>query len=384
MKILFCERNLFMQKDIEEAFLRMGIEFRCASYVFESPDHDDYYCTHLRNFLTEDCYDAVFSVNLIPVVGDVCHEMDIPYLAWCYDACWEFAREDIFFYPTTYIFHFDRRSCEDYKQAGYPNVFHMPLAVNCHRLDNLTATPEQITQYSAQISFLGSLYEKYLTEEPWFTKCLAPADLTDFMQYIEKQTDIYVNHTLWDDITPQYIAEINSRRLSDYPIKRIPLIATSSSVIAGRQRNTVLNHLAEQFPLTLYTTAMTNPITKADYRWRASYYSQMPFVFRHSVVNLNLTIPPIQTGLSLRVLDILGAGGFLLSNAQQELEEFFHVGTEVDTFHTLEELTDKTAFYLAHPDIAGQIAQNGHAAVKERFTFEQQLSKIFKLANLSC
>lgn len=383
MKILFCERNLFMQKDIEEALSRMGISFRCASYVFETPDHDDYYCTHLRNFLTEDCYDAVFSVNLIPVAADVCHEMNIPYIAWCYDACWEFSREDIFFYPTTYIFHFDKRSCEDYRQTGYPNVFHMPLAVNCNRLDQLIASPEQITQYSARVSFLGSLYEKYFTEEPWFTRCLAPSDYEHFMAYIEKQSTLYANHTLWDDISPEYIEDINSRRLSDSPIKRIPLIATSSAVIAGRQRQTMLTHMSEHFPLTLYTTAMANPFPNADYRWRASYYSQMPFVFRHSVVNLNLTIPPIQTGLSLRVLDILGAGGFLLSNAQAELEEYFQIGTELDTFTSLEELTDKTAFYLAHPDIAAQIAQNGHTVAKTKFSFEQQLSKIFKLTNLS-
>lgn len=382
MKILFCERNLFMQRDIEESFTRMGINFRCASYVFANPDSDDYYCTHLRRFLTEDSYDAVFSVNLAPVIADVCYEMNIPYIAWCYDACWEFAREDIFFYPTTYIFHFDRRSCEDYKQAGYPHVFHMPLAVNCHRLDNTVATPREQQQYAADVSFLGSLYEKYLTEEPWFSRHLNPIDLDHIMRYVAEQTKLYANHTLWDDITPQYAADISSRTCTGHSIPRIPLIATCSSMIAGRQRQEMLNHVAERFPLTLYTTALTNPIPKSIYKWRASYYSQMPLVFRHSAVNLNLTIPPIQTGLSLRVIDILGAGGFLLSNAQEELSEFFRIGTDLDTFHTLDELTDKISFYLTHRDLAAQIAQNGHAVVKEKFSFERQLTKIFRLTGL--
>lgn len=108
----------------------------------------------------------------------------------------------------------------------------------------------------------------------------------------------------------------------------------------------------------------------------------MPYVFRYATINLNLTIPPIQTGLSLRVLDILGAGGFLLSNLQDELSEFFKVGTELDTYHTTEELNDKIYFYLSHPDIAGQLARNGHDAVKERFSFERQLTKIFQLSGL--
>lgn len=382
MKLLFCERNLFMQKDIEEALTRMGIFFRCVSYVFENPDEDDFFAEHLRHFLTEDSYDAVLSVNLVPVIADVCHDMGIPYLAWCYDACWEFSRSDIFYYPTTYIFHFDRRSCEDYKQCGYPHVFHMPLAANCHRLDKLCASAEQTQYYHSSVCFLGSMYEKYLTEQPWFATQLHPTDLTNLMHYIDEQTARYTRHTLWDDMTPEYIHAISSRTPSGVAIHRIPLIATCSSMIAGRQRQTVLNEIAEHFPLTLYSGSMTNPVPKSIYKWRASYYSQMPFVFRHATINLNLTIPPIQTGLSLRVLDILGAGGFLLSNFQDELSEFFEIGKELDTYDTLEELNDKIAFYLANPGIAGQLATNGHNAVKERFSFEIQLTKILKFSGL--
>lgn len=383
MKILFCEYNLYMQRDVEEAFTRMGIDFRCASYVFDNRDADDFYCSHLRHFLTEDVYDAVFSVNLIPVIADVCHEMGIPYLAWCYDACWAFTREDILFYPTTFIFHFDRRSCEDYKQCGYPHVFHVPLAANCHRLDNLCATPDKQQKYSSDVCFLGNMYEKYLTETPWFSRLLSPSDLKKLLHYVEEQTRLYSHHTLWDDITPEYITDINTRLQQASPVRRIPLIATCSSMIAGRQRQEMLHYVAERFPLTLYTSSMTNPVSGAIYKWRAGYYSQMPFVFRHATVNLNLTIPPIQTGLPLRVLDILGAGGFLLSNRQDELDEFFQIGTELDTYDSLAELTDKLSFYLAHPDTAKRIATNGHAAMKRHFTFEGQLAKIFTLAGLS-
>ena len=258
----------------------------------------------------------------------------------------------------------------------------MPLAVNCHRLDQLCASAEQVESYRSSVCFLGSMYGTYMTERPWFASQLAPKDLEYLMDYIEKQTERYVHHTLWDDITPEYIEAISSRTPSGVQIYRIPLIATCSSIIAGRQRRKILNELAEHFPLTLYSGSIDNPVPKSIYKWRASYYSQMPYVFRYATINLNLTIPPIQTGLSLRVLDILGAGGFLLSNAQDELSEFFKVGTELDTYHTAEELNDKISFYLSHPDIAGQLARNGHDAVKERFSFEGQLTKIFKLSGL--
>ena len=165
MKLLFCERNLFMQRDIEDALTHMGIDFRCVSYVFNDPNRDDFYASHLRHFLSEDTYDAVLSVNVAPVIADVCQDMGIPYLAWCYDACWEFSRTDIFYYPTTYIFHFDRRSCEDYKQCGYSNIFHMPLAVNCHRLDQLCASAELVSSHPIATSIVNAAKERELKLE---------------------------------------------------------------------------------------------------------------------------------------------------------------------------------------------------------------------------
>ena len=53
----------------------------------------------------------------------------------------------------------------------------------------------------------------------------------------------------------------------------------------------------------------------------ADYYEQMPKIFRLSDVNLNISLRTIQTGIPLRVLDVLACGGFLISNYQEELAE---------------------------------------------------------------
>ena len=108
----------------------------------------------------------------------------------------------------------------------------------------------------------------------------------------------------------------------------------------------------------------------------------MPFIFRHSTINLNLTIPSIQSGLPLRILDVLGSGGFLLTNPQPELSDYFTLGKDLDTFSSLDELCEKLSFYTAHPDIASRLAANGHAVVKDAFSFEQQFQKIAKISGL--
>ncbi len=382
MKLLFCERNMLMQRDMEDAFTQLGITFRCASYVFQNPDSDDYYCTHLRHFLTEDAYDAVFSINFIPVIADVCHEMELPYLCWNYDAGWEFHRTDALFYPTNYIFHFDKKACETYQKAGYRNIIHMPLAVNTRRLDAMQSTAEIRAQYTSDVTFLGSLYENQAESFPKLLSYLAPEDQTFFLNYCQTECNNYQTHTLWDQMTETYAATLSNRSTLKN-LSPLILICNSASFIANRQRLALLNAVAEQTSLTLYSTSPADLVPGADYRWRAGYYSQMPYIFRHSTINLNLTIPSIQTGIPLRIFDILGAGGFLLTNEQDELSEHFRIGVDLEVFHSIEELLEKTDFYLKHPDAAARIAQNGHEAVKSSFSFEQQFRRMLTHCGLS-
>ncbi len=388
MKLLFCERNMLMQQDMEDAFTQLGITFRCASYVFQNPDSDDYYCTHLRHFLTEDAYDAVFSINFIPVIADVCHEMDLPYLCWNYDAGWEFHRTDALFYPTNYIFHFDKKACETYQKAGYRNIIHMPLAVNTRRLDAMQSTAEIRTQYTSDVTFLGSLYENQSEKFAGLLSLLAPEDQTMLRDYCQEECNIYRTHTLWDRITDESVARMQSHASMQQTLTPLMVLSACSGYIAGKQRPLLLNAVTEHLTrhtttdtgspsrLTLYSTSPADLVSGADYRWRAGYYSQMPYIFRHSTINLNLTIPSIQTGIPLRIFDILGAGGFLLTNEQDELSEHFRIGVDLEVFHSIEELLEKTDFYLKHPDAAARIAQSGHEAVKNSFSFEQQFRRM--------
>jgi spore maturation protein CgeB len=106
------------------------------------------------------------------------------------------------------------------------------------------------------------------------------------------------------------------------------------------------------------------------------YYTVMPLVFSQSKVNLNISLRTIRTGIPLRVVDVLGCGGFLISNYQSELEEYFEIGQDLEVYGSIEELYEKVQFYLEHEDVRRQIAQNGFEKVKRDFTFTDRLSRI--------
>jgi spore maturation protein CgeB len=69
-----------------------------------------------------------------------------------------------------------------------------------------------------------------------------------------------------------------------------------------------------------------------------------------------------------------------LTGASVEIEEFYEVGKEIDTYQSAEELVDKTNFYLSHPAEAERLRQAGHRRALRDHTwtrrFEQLFSKI--------
>ena len=52
----------------------------------------------------------------------------------------------------------------------------------------------------------------------------------------------------------------------------------------------------------------------------------MPLVFQNSKINLNITLRSIKNGIPLRAIDIMGAGGFLLTNYQNDFGLHFTDG----------------------------------------------------------
>ena len=105
----------------------------------------------------------------------------------------------------------------------------------------------------------------------------------------------------------------------------------------------------------------------------------MPKVFHLSKINLNMTIKPIQTGLPLRIFDIMGCGGFVMTNYQSEIEDLFEIGTDLETYASLDELIEKCDFYLKHDDIRTKIAQTGYNKVLNHHTYQHRITEMLKM-----
>lgn len=117
---------------------------------------------------------------------------------------------------------------------------------------------------------------------------------------------------------------------------------------------------------------------------RASYrgfrlYHELPGVYQAAKINLNHHNSPLAHGyLNQRDTTITGSGAFMLTDHVAGIDELFNVGTEIDTWLTLEELNEKAQWWLAHDrhrQQAGKLAQRKIFSEYGSIAYARKLAK---------
>jgi spore maturation protein CgeB len=106
------------------------------------------------------------------------------------------------------------------------------------------------------------------------------------------------------------------------------------------------------------------------------YRRQLPAAFLGSQVNVNITAVQLATGANQRLWDVPGAGGFLLTDAQEDALEFFRDGHDVALYRDLDEARDKARHYLGHPAERQAIAARGFLRVEQAHRYPDRLRRL--------
>ncbi|OPY91262.1 MAG: SPBc2 prophage-derived glycosyltransferase SunS [Syntrophus sp. PtaU1.Bin208] len=107
--------------------------------------------------------------------------------------------------------------------------------------------------------------------------------------------------------------------------------------------------------------------------------SDMLRIFRSSRINLHLgdagwaTAQPIRR----RHFEVPGCGGFLLTTPAENLEAYYEPDKEIVTAASMEELIEKSQYYLAHESERKDIARRGWERTLADHTWTRRLTDIF-------
>lgn len=383
MNALIYSWSNYIQNDLEHLCSSHGVKYEKFQKDFANRYHDDAFVDSLKKKILDSKYDFLISINYWPLLAEACYQTNTLYIAWCCDCPLNIENvEDTLYYSTNLVFLFDRNQFLGYDSAGFETVYYLPLGVCKARVNNTKFPENSFTQYACDISFVGSLYESQLS--------IVKSGLNEYTKgYLDSLVDIQsslygsyiINKTLPDSLIDDINKQYNMGAASSVIISRKGLNFALATEITRNNRLMLLCLAAKHFDTRLYSFNSSPVLKDVKQCGVVDYYSEMPLVFRYSRINLCPCLRAIETGIPLRVYDIMGFGGFLLCNYQQELAEYFIDGEDMVMYDSYEDALEKMFYYTQNDDIRSQIAINGCKKVLESHTLEQRFEQILNVIN---
>lgn len=375
MKILFYQWHSFMNKGVEAALEQCHIAYDTLFFQQTDWEQDTGLGELLRKKLERGKYDAVFSVNFAPVVSNICQERKVLYVSWVYDAPIHIRDLSSLKHEYNRIFFFDRVQAEGFQKQGV-HAFHLPLAADIDTYAKAKAS----AKYQTDVSLVGKLYQ---TDYNYYCSPLDIYHRGYLDGVLQAQSKIYGGYFLGEMLDEKLLAELNEQydkaSGGTVAITKEELEFMMACEITGRERYLALALLSNHYQVDLYSNDKDKRLEQVRYRGYADYYGQMPEIFKSSKINLNISLKIIQSGIPLRVFDVLGCGGFLLTNFQAEMPEYFTLGEDFVVYENIEDLYAKADFYLKHDTERERIARNGFETVKKNYTFYHQITRMMEM-----
>lgn len=383
MKILYVY-GMSKNQDIVYTLRRMRYDVVEYPRQQENSVLNDQEMDELTEYIEQHHITHLFSIHLIYNLALVSYRLGIQYISVIWDAPYiklysPFGRMD-----TCWFSVFDRIDCERFQRDGIPHVLYQPLAVNYDTVCKWNAGRRGRKRYRHEISFVGSLYDNN-----FYDKCLGemPESIQDYFISIFEEAAFR-----WDGVNRIYgktnnvILDYMKRILPDFNVNTNLDVDEASYFeilylvrkIANIERTCVLNTLSDMFPVTFYTNEGTDVSMLPNVQVMPPVQPGDPVlrVYAESKINLNISLKGIEGGTPQRVMDIIGAGGFVLTNYCPETAELFVEDREIVMFKSPEELVEKAVYYLEHEEERERIVEAGYKKLLSCYTYEKKLKQL--------
>jgi spore maturation protein CgeB len=112
---------------------------------------------------------------------------------------------------------------------------------------------------------------------------------------------------------------------------------------------------------------------------------EIPAIYNSSLISINFSgagdvsfkgVGSAGRQIKARTFEVPGAGGFLLTEAAPDLEQYFVDGREISIFETPADLIAKVKYFRDNPSERDRIARAGHLRTREQHTYEKRFAEI--------
>lgn len=386
--ILFIEWKSFGNEALILAYTKLGYEVERYALNTKKTDTrlDTAYTEELVKVLLAKSYFCVFSFNYFPIVAMACKACKVPYVSWTYDSPFIQLFSPTLEYETNFAFVFDSGTCNELAKKGL-QAYYLPMAAPMDGYKGILQDKANGRQYAGDISFVGAMYSESYNNIFRHLDALEPYEKGFIDALLKAQKNIYgvnfLESVLMDN--PEVFRKIQ---------EACPVFARGDGLesaewtlayyflsrkVTAMERTEIMQLLGERYNVNLYTTEQTD-IKGVRNCGVADYYTIAPLVYANSKINLNITLRSIHTGIPLRAFDIMGCGGFMITNYQEDFLEYFVPDEDVVFYSSYEDLLDKVDFYLKHDEARNRIAQKAQEKVLAEHTYLQRAQIMLEIA----
>ena len=398
MRILYFKWNSFGGDDIPEAFENLGHKVVVMPWDQDAGYRDDKLQKSIIDVIKKENIDVSFSSDYFPPVAVACHDTGIPYIAWIYDSPYVSIYSYTVLFETNHIFVFDKAVYEEFRKNRIETVYYMPLAANPKRLKAMINDIElqQLFKNSmfynrGDIAFVGAMYDE---DNTFFRKLDGISAYTrGYLEgIIASQKQVwgcnFVRSMMRENILEEMYRVHPLRFDKDCAAGRDYVYAEYciNREITARERAEYLTAICSRFSdkdydaLDLYTVNENYELAGACNHGFIGPDKIAPFVYNNAGININITLRSIHTGIPLRAFEVMGSGGFLLSNYQADFDDCYSDGEDYVSFGSKEDMLDKIEYYLSHEKERKEIAENGLRKTIENHTYEHRLRTMLDMS----
>lgn len=373
MRILFLEWKSIGNEYVIKEFEKLGVKVVRMDMTKQGIDtrRDENFAAQIAKTILSEQADAVFSFNYFVTAAIACNACKVKYISWTYDSPFSQLYSKTITLPTNIPFTFDKEECIKLHKLGAENVQYLPLCAPVEYYDSLNNSKEMADKFTADVSFVGSMY----TEEK-----------NNLFRHIEKADDYTLGYIdgLFAMQKNIYGASILEKALTKEIVERIHKVAPIYASGDGMESDEwiIANYYLARKLTSIERTEMIDllkaGIGDVKVFGHVDYYNEAPFVMKNSQINLNISLRSIVNAIPLRIFDIMGNGGFALTDYRGEMEEYFVAGEDYDYFDSKESLVDKCRYYLSHEDERKDLAKSGYDKVKKYHTYRNRVETIME------
>lgn len=259
-------------------------------------------------------------------------------------------------------FVWDRTFVPALRALGAERTFHLPLGT-----DPELFCPGPISSNGRQaLGFVG--HSLVILEQLWLTR-LSADEVAQAQQMAQAlSADRSILHALVPD--PQS------------PIDRKTMVLAMACVLSSKDyRLGLLEHLPQENLHVTGDAHWAELLPRAHHHPSTDYGAQSAQLYRDTTLSINATNLQMPATVNQRVFDVPACAGFLITDNQAELADYFDLGHGRDmvAFASAEELRDQVQYYSARPQQRQAMAKRARARVLAEHTYRHRIQTLLQI-----